>query len=443
MELKLASTTRLHRPILQEVGRENLYRRLIEHVNEAVWAGDADECTVFVNQAFLSLTEYTYDECMQMKSFDFFTSEDQKIVMNETAKRKKNIGSHYEVQVLTKSGQKIPVLVSGAPTGDGGTIGILRDLREIKRREAHERHLAAVLENSVDAIVGLDLNRKVTVWNRGAKLLFGYSTEEMLGNSIDIIVPPKLMAEGEIERMRLETNNRGFLRNFQTVRLTKDGRHIPVSISQCALRDEKGNITEYSVIYRDISEQKRWEEELQNRFDKIQAAYLEMGRQRRYLDYLHELLELALGKHTYGDLPTFIVNAFLMISQVDAVTLRKFEPSKKQFKLLALSGLGQDWWSKKYVPLEGGLHGKAIFAKRPIKILDIWSEPLYPSPGLARKYNLRSLLLIPLFSQDEILGTVALYLHQGNNLGLLDNEFISIFAKEVAVVMKLSSGHSF
>lgn len=437
MALKLLE--RLHRGGFRNAPRENLYERLLEHVNEGVWAGDEDECTTYINPAFMRLTGYCHDECMQMKSYDFFSRGDQTLVLNESAKRKKNIGSQYEASIMTKSGEKIPVLVSGAPTGDSGSIGILTDMREIKKREAHERHLAAILENSIDAIVSIDLDKKIHVWNRGAELLFGHKEVEILGKNIDIIIPKKLLEEGEVERMRAETNVRGFIKNFKTVRIAKDGKNIPVSISQSVIRNEKGDITGYSTVYRDISDQKRWEEELQNRFEKIQSAYTEMGRQRRYLDYLHELLEIGLGKHSYGDLYTYIVNAFLMISQVDAVTIRKWDPKKYYFCLMAVSGVGQDWWGKKNVGLEGTLHGKALELRKPIKILDIWSEPHYPSPGLARKYQLKSVLVIPLFYKDEILGTIALYVRHDNSLDLLDNEFITIFAKEVALVMKLES----
>lgn len=430
---------RLHRGGLRDQPRENLYERLLGHVNEAVWAGDEDECTTYINPAFIRLTGYNHDECMQMKSYDFFNSSDRSIVKLESTKRKKNIGSQYEAAIMTKSGDTIPVLVSGAPTGDGGSIGIITDMREIKKREAHERHLAVILENSIDAIVSIDIDHSVHVWNKGAAFLFGYREEEMLGKSVDSIIPPELLQEGEIDRMRSETNTRGFVKNFKTVRVAKDGRKIPVSISQSALRSGKGDVVGYSIVYRDISDQKRFEEELQTRYEKIQSAYTEMGRQRRYLDYLHELLEIGLGKHSYGDLYTYIVNAFLMISKVDAVTIRKWDPKKKQFCLMAVAGVGQDWWGKKYVPLDGTLHRKIMDTKKPLKVLDIWSEPLYPSPGLARKYQLKSLLIIPLFYKQEILGTIALYIRQDNALELLDNEFITIFAKEVAVIMKLES----
>ncbi len=435
----ISEDTRVHRGVLRQThARENLYKRLLEHTNEAVWAGDKDEKTIYVNPAFIKLTGYSHEECLRMHSYDFFDKKDREALEKEFAKRKKNISSQYETTLVTKNGEQIPVLGNGAPTGDSGTIGILTDMREVKKREEHKMHLAAILENSIDAIVSIDLHKRILVWNNGAEHLFGYKAPEILEKSISTIIPPQLIEEGEIDRMRAETNARGFIKNFKTIRLAKDGRKIPVSISQSAIRDEKGDIVGYSAVYRDISDQKRFEEELQIHFEKIQSAYQEMGRQRRYLDYLQELLDIMLGKNSYGDLGTYIVNAFLMIAQVDAVTIRTWDAKKQCLSLRAVSGLGQDWWGKKIVSLEGTLHGEAIKLRKPLKVSDIWSEPLYPSPGLARKYNLKSCLIIPLFYGNEILGTVALYVKKDNPLDLLDNEFITIFAKEVAVAMKLA-----
>jgi two-component system, chemotaxis family, CheB/CheR fusion protein len=118
--------------------------------------------------------------------------------------------------------------------------------------------LASIVECSDDAIVSKTLEGQIQSWNGGAARLFGYSAEEAIGQPITIIIPPELH---EQERRILDSVRHGEqVNHFDTVRLTKDGRRIPISLTVSPIRDSRGTIVGASKIARDISERKRLEE---------------------------------------------------------------------------------------------------------------------------------------------------------------------------------------
>jgi PAS domain S-box-containing protein len=111
---------------------------------------------------------------------------------------------------------------------------------------------AAIVESSDDAIVSKTLDGDVLSWNAGASRLFGYAPEEIVGRSITTIIPPELWDE---EREILRKVRRGErIDHFDTIRLTKDGRRIPISLTVSPVRNAQGTIIAASKVARDISE---------------------------------------------------------------------------------------------------------------------------------------------------------------------------------------------
>lgn len=112
--------------------------------------------------------------------------------------------------------------------------------------------LAAIVDSSFDAIIGKDLNSIVRSWNRAAEEMFGYSAKEAIGRSILFLIPDDRRAEEDniIGRIRLGQK----VPTYETLRLRKDGRQIPVSITVSPICDAAGRIVGASKIARDISE---------------------------------------------------------------------------------------------------------------------------------------------------------------------------------------------
>ncbi len=145
------------------------------------------------------------------------------------------------------------------------------DVALVRLRQAEEKHaiLAAIIESSEDAIISRDLDGTVTSWNAGAQHIYGYRPDEMIGQPNGRIIPSELQAE---EATFLERVQRGeSIAHYETVRLTKDGRRIPVSLTISPIRNAAGAIIGASKIVRDITERKRAEEEISKTNQRLTA----------------------------------------------------------------------------------------------------------------------------------------------------------------------------
>lgn len=130
--------------------------------------------------------------------------------------------------------------------------------------------LAAIVESSDDAIVSKTLEGRIQSWNGGASRIFGYSAEEIIGKPITTIIPPELHEEERRILERVRSGER--LEHFDTIRVTKDGRRIPISLTVSPIRDPSGVIVGASKVARDISERKRVEELVRQNEEALREA---------------------------------------------------------------------------------------------------------------------------------------------------------------------------
>src|SRR6516225_6640991 len=131
------------------------------------------------------------------------------------------------------------------------------DFSEQSKAEEDRARLAAIVESSEDAIISKSLEGIVTSWNKGARRLFGYSAEEMLGQPVSRIIPVERSEEEAQILARLRRGER--VDYYETVRRHKDGRMVDVSLTMSPIRDGGGCIIGASKIARDITEQKKAE----------------------------------------------------------------------------------------------------------------------------------------------------------------------------------------
>ena len=158
-----------------------------------------------------------------------------------------------------KDGSRVHVslIISPIRNSQGKIIGtstIAHDVTELKRKQECE-HLAAVVESSDDAIIGKSLDGTITAWNPGAASLFGYSAIEAVGKPIQMLLPPERINEEADILARIKDGAR--VKHFETVRIRKDGTHVPVSVTISPIRDRLGTIMGASQIARDITDRMR------------------------------------------------------------------------------------------------------------------------------------------------------------------------------------------
>jgi PAS domain S-box-containing protein len=149
-------------------------------------------------------------------------------------------------------------------------IGDLQKAQQAQREASKQLgELAAIVASSDDAILSKDLNGIITSWNQAATRVFGYSREEMIGASILKLIPEHLHTDEQVIIAKIRAGER--IDHFETVRLTKSGELLEVSLTVSPVRDNTGTITGASKILRDISGRKRFEISLLQA-EKIAAA---------------------------------------------------------------------------------------------------------------------------------------------------------------------------
>ena len=146
-------------------------------------------------------------------------------------------------------------------------LGTVRDITHLKENEqalqdSSKRlgELAAIVDSSDDVILSKDLNGIITSWNPAAVRVFEYSAEEMIGSSILKIIPEHLYSDEKLIIENIRAGRR--VEHFETVRRTKSGKLLDVSVTVSPIRDEHGTIIGASKILRDVSGRKRLEKSL-------------------------------------------------------------------------------------------------------------------------------------------------------------------------------------
>jgi PAS domain S-box-containing protein len=155
-------------------------------------------------------------------------------------------------------------------------IGVIEDISERKEDEENRGHMAAVVESSDDAIISMSVDTVIATWNRGAERMFGFTAEEVIGKTIQILIPPHCEDEEPRIVQRLLAGER--IDHYETVRQRKDGRLIDVSLTVSPIHDSSGKIVGVSKILRDITDRKRAEEALREAQEEL----------RRHAEHLEE-----------------------------------------------------------------------------------------------------------------------------------------------------------
>jgi two-component system CheB/CheR fusion protein len=140
------------------------------------------------------------------------------------------------------------------------------------RKEAADvivRRLAALVESSADAIFSKDLDGTIRTWNRGAERLYGYTRDEAVGRSVQMLVPEDRAAEFATIMSRLNAGEH--MEQLETERIRKDGQRVAVALTVSPGRDSNGKVVSVSVIGRDITDRKQAEEALRDREDRLQC----------------------------------------------------------------------------------------------------------------------------------------------------------------------------
>jgi len=269
---------------------------ILEAIPDAVAAVNQQGVIIQVNSQIESLFGYTREELIGQK-VEMLVPERQRSEHNvhrehfHEQPKIRRMGSGLDLYGRRRDGSEFPVEISLSPvnTGDGVIVlSAIRDItdrkrieeelrrvnEELERRKSRElrdyqNRLALIVDSSQDAIIGKNLDGIVTHWNKGAEKMYGYTADEMIGQSITTLAPVE--RADEVPAILQKMRNGVRVDYFESTRITKDKRKLNVSISVSPIYDSDGKIVGASTIARDITAQKKTED-LLRQSQKMEAV---------------------------------------------------------------------------------------------------------------------------------------------------------------------------
>ncbi len=262
--------------------------------------------------------------------------------------------------------------------------------------------LAAIVASSDDAIVSKTLEGRILSWNAGAERIFGYTAAEAIGQPITIIIPPEHLAEEKRILDQVRHGNR--VDHFDTIRVTKDGRRIPISLTVSPVRNSRGVIIGASKVARDISERKRAEQILLESEKRLAAEAVALAR-------LNELSTRLWRTRSLNEGLDEILAAVIELLGADKGNIQLLDPENSQLTLRAQRGFGPQFLElpREVCAADDFLWAEALRSGQRIIIEDIETDDSYaPYRPDSRAAGHRSLVANPLVSADgEPIGMVA------------------------------------
>src|ERR1700758_297310 len=212
---------------------------------------------LFVNPAFRSFLGFSEEELRNKHCVDFSPPEDAEKDWALFQELKAGSIDHYQLEkrYFRKDGSLVWGRLSISLLNSHPSplvIAMVEDISDKKRAEETRFRHAAIVESSDDAIISTNLDGVIVSWNGGAQRIYGYTEGAAVGKPITILVPRELLDEENKILERVRTGER--IEHYETLRVTKEGGEIKVSLSVSPIKDSSGRMLGLCSIRRDISE---------------------------------------------------------------------------------------------------------------------------------------------------------------------------------------------
>ncbi|OPJ63911.1 PAS domain S-box protein [Clostridium chromiireducens] len=273
-----------------------IYQTALLNANDIIILFSSEGKILKVNLKAINSYGYEEDELLSMNIFELRNKE--KLDIANTQFEKAKLGEiEFETIHYRKDGSSFPVEVKsiGVEINKGiFVLSIIRDITNRVKNEEEIRKLASLVENTDDAIIGKDLEGVITSWNLGAEKIYGYKREEVLGKHISVIIPEDKI--NDFCEIMKKIKNGEKIKGFESKRKKKNGELIDVSITVSPIYNLAGKLIGASNITRDVTENKKVEEELREKYEEISSLYEELIAIEEELRSNYQVLEEAKGE---------------------------------------------------------------------------------------------------------------------------------------------------
>ncbi|RPJ54215.1 MAG: PAS domain S-box protein, partial [Methanobacteriota archaeon] len=253
-----------------------------------------------VNEATVLATGVSREDLIGTDFSSYFTNTEKAKAGYEKVYRDGAV-TDYELEIRHKNGRTIPVLYNATIYRDesgavAGVFAAARDITKWKKAEVERSRLAAIVDDSDDAIIGKSLDGMIVSWNNGAERLYGYTAAEAIGRHISFLLLPDQV--DDIDELFDKIKSGHSIFHYETGRMREDGTTVQISLSLSPIRDRESVLIGASTIARDITQRTKAEEVM-----------------RRVSAYNRSLIEASLD-------PLVTINSKGKISDVNNATVR-------------------------------------------------------------------------------------------------------------------------
>lgn len=327
------------------------------------------------------------------------------------------------------------------------------ELEKEKEVTQTKDYLKSLIDNSADAIITSDPEGTILSWNKGAEIIYGFKEDEVIGKFLPMI--PQFLTEEEKKFMQ-KIKQKETLRNMETIRQTKNGRLIEVSLTLSPILDSSGNVTGISGISRDISEKKMVEKELIRKNQELSRLFFINSVVRSTLE-LDKLLKMVLTVVTMGDGLGFnrailflVDDAGNVLNGIMGVGPAGPEEAKNIWMSMEGKSLGaiiediengpvflDSYLDRLSQNLTVNLDNDCILSrcikeKRPFNVQHAKSEPLV-TPYMIQMLGADAFGIVPLVARDKVIGLIWVdNLFTGKPIKDEDLQFLMGFSSHIA-----------
>ncbi|THF84375.1 PAS domain S-box protein [Deinococcus sp. KSM4-11] len=287
---------------------------------------------------------------------------------------------------------------------DGVVYGVARDITARRAADEAQAFLAAIVQASPDAIIGLSLDSIIQSWNGGAERMYGYAATEMIGQRITAIVPLELAEE---QRALLARAAQGeYSPSIETTRLSREGRGIPVQLSIAPIFDSEGTVVGVSKIAHDISGRREAERQ-------IQQLNITLQRKLEHLTGLHKIdAAITSSPDLYMTLGVVLDEVVAQV-EVDAATVQLLDTHAMTLTYAATRGFTAPLPQEPATRLGQGLSGRVALTREPVIVNDLRAAAL---PAIRQAWADRegfcAYAAVPLSAKGKSLGVLGVFRRQ-------------------------------
>ncbi|MCE9547512.1 MAG: MEKHLA domain-containing protein, partial [Planctomycetia bacterium] len=333
-----------------------------------------------------------------------------------------------EIIVQRPDGQRVNVLAHATPLHDDagrliGAVNVLVDVGDRNRAAEAQTLLAAIVESSDDAIISKSLEGRILSWNGGAERLFGYTAAEAIGSPITLIIPPESRDEERTILARLRRGER--IEHYETVRVSKEGRHINISLTISPIRDTANRIIAASKVARDITPRKQSEESLTALHKQLATELEDLSRLRGMSLRLSTTLELRpILEET--------LRTAAAIGGTDLGLLSLCDAEQRELTVGASLGFDESFLKLIQPMPHGGACGMCFEQRQRVIIEDVETDPRFADHvATARQAGFRAVHSTPLITRSgKMVGVLSLHFRHPHRPGDREQHLMDLCARQ-------------